>query len=190
MKGLQVKCPNCKKIMHFTSELFNPNVRCNGSMVHLINPWRKWGWPSFGGAGDGRLPKHAEVKGTLASDMICPSCTMPLAPSGHLTVLNLDGSPFVPLPPESYKGDPNVRVYDDGELEREWDLRVEAVRDEAAKFITDTWNKTHEGQNLKTRDQLILDMIAQDKTQAQIADKIGVSRGRVSQIVKRLNNAT
>jgi len=94
MQGLKVKCPNCKKIMHETSEHFDPTIRCNGSMVRLLNPWRKWGWCSFGAEGDGRLPKHSEVKSTLASDMRCPSCDAPLAPSGYLTVLNMDGSPL------------------------------------------------------------------------------------------------
>jgi uncharacterized membrane protein len=122
------------------------------------------------------LPKQAEVKGTLASDMRCPSCDAPLAPSGYLTVLNEDGSPFVFVAPEPepYKGYPVVRVYEDEELEREWNERLK--KDVPQKLEVPK----------KSRDQVILEMLSQKKTQGEIAKKLGVSGGRISQIIKRL----
>jgi len=119
------------------------------------------------------------VKGTLASDMICPSCTMPLAPSGHLTVLNLDGSPFVPLPPESYKGDPNASVWDEDELEREWDARLAPVNPPTLDPVPS---------KLSNRDRKILRMRKEGKTNAQIGKVFKISPGRVSQIYGKIKD--
>lgn len=82
-----VKCPNCGKCHHETTDKFDPNVRPNGSMVRLLDPWRKWGWTPFGGQ-DGRDIAYAESAATLASDMFCPGCGSPLAPGGRLTVID------------------------------------------------------------------------------------------------------
>ncbi|OGP67110.1 MAG: hypothetical protein A2W27_08200 [Deltaproteobacteria bacterium RBG_16_44_11] len=80
MQGLKVQCPGCKKIFHETTEKFDLNVRPNGAMVRLLEPWKGWGWAAFDAEG-------AAVSTTLCSEMLCPGCTAPLAPSGRLEVI-------------------------------------------------------------------------------------------------------
>jgi hypothetical protein len=46
----------------------------------LLDPWKGWGWAAFDAEG-------AAVSTTLCSEMLCPGCTAPLAPSGRLTVI-------------------------------------------------------------------------------------------------------
>ena len=82
-----VKCPGCCQSFHETTDKFNPDVQPNGSMVRLRDPWRKWGWSPFGDV-DSRDIKFAETLCTLVSDMICPGCGSPLAPSGRLTIIS------------------------------------------------------------------------------------------------------
>jgi hypothetical protein len=80
MQGLKVQCPGCKKVYHETTEKYDPDVRPNGAMVRLLDPWKGWGWAAFDAEG-------AAVSTTLCSEMLCPGCTAPLAPSGRLTVI-------------------------------------------------------------------------------------------------------
>jgi hypothetical protein len=80
MKGLRVQCPGCKKVFHETTEKYDPDIRPNGAMVRLLEPWKGWGWAAFDAEG-------AAVSTTLCSEMLCPGCTAPLAPSGRLTVI-------------------------------------------------------------------------------------------------------
>ena len=81
-----IRCPNCVQSFHETTEKFNPDVRPNGSMVRLRQPWRGWGWSPFGGE-DGRDIRFAESEATLCSDLRCPGCGSPLAPGGRLTII-------------------------------------------------------------------------------------------------------
>jgi len=81
-----IKCPNCGQCFHETTEKFNPDIRPNGSMVRLRQPWRGWGWSPFGGE-DGRDIRFAESEATLCSDLRCPCCGSPLAPGGRLTTV-------------------------------------------------------------------------------------------------------
>jgi len=78
-----VKCPQCKRICHQTTETYSPDIRPNGSMVELLDPWKGWGWGKFG---DDRIGGAT----VLASGMHCPLCLSPLAPSGRLMVIPLD----------------------------------------------------------------------------------------------------
>jgi hypothetical protein len=80
---MKVQCPNCKKICHETTESYDPAIRPNGAMVRLLDPWKTWGWGKFGDHRNG----GAEV---IASDMECPCCEAPLAPSGRLRVVSED----------------------------------------------------------------------------------------------------
>jgi hypothetical protein len=80
MKGLKVQCPGCKKVFHETTEKYDPDVRPNGAMVRLLEPWKGWGWAAFDAEGEA-------VSTTLCSEMICPGCQAQLAPSGRLTVI-------------------------------------------------------------------------------------------------------
>lgn len=82
-----IKCPSCCQCYHETTDKFNPDIRPDGSMVRLKEPWRSWGWSPFGDSEDGREIRFAETSATLASDMNCPGCGSPLAPSGRLTVI-------------------------------------------------------------------------------------------------------
>ena len=80
-KGLKVQCPNCKRIMHETTDSYDPNVPPNGSMVVLLEPYRSNSWPIFG---DGVMRGTAATK---RAEMDCPNCLAQLAPSGKLRVL-------------------------------------------------------------------------------------------------------
>lgn len=83
MEGLKCKCPSCKMIMHETTKNYKPDVRPNGSFLRLLDPWKGWGWSTYD-----------DALGTVATDcsqMTCPSCSSPLAPTGRLTIVP---SPF------------------------------------------------------------------------------------------------
>lgn len=86
MTGLNVVCPGCRKVYHETTDAYDPDKPANGSMVHLKDPWRKWGWCSFGDALNGIPPNIAERPETYWSVMECPGCGTPLAPGGRLLV--------------------------------------------------------------------------------------------------------
>lgn len=136
MIGLDVICPGCKKSFHTTTAAFNPYKTANGSMVYLKDPWRKWGWCSFGDTGNGLPPDIAETPRTYWSMMDCPGCGTPMASSGHLTVRYSDGSTFVPPGMDFYKPkrhDPVIETYTDEELAAEWENRV--VTQIPSKFI-------------------------------------------------------
>ena len=66
--------------MHETTDKFDPDVRPNGSMVRLLEPWKSQKWDTFD---DGCLP----TAGTSCALMNCPACAGALAPSGRLTVI-------------------------------------------------------------------------------------------------------
>lgn len=87
---MKVQCPGCKKVYHETTEKFDPDVRPNGAMVRLLDPWKGWGWAAFDAEGEA-------VSTTLCSEMLCPGCTAPLAPSGRLTVITPVVEEPVPL---------------------------------------------------------------------------------------------
>ena len=100
MIGLDVVCPGCRKVFHETTAAYDPDKPANGAMVRLKDPWRKWGWCSFGDANNGLPPDIAERADTYWSVMECPACGTPIAPSGHLTVSHRDGSPYEPVRPD------------------------------------------------------------------------------------------
>jgi len=91
--GLDVICPGCRKSFHVTTGAYSPHRPANGSMVRLKNPWRKWGWCSFGDAGNGLPPEIAERPDTYYSMMDCPGCGAPLAPNGKLTIREPEPEP-------------------------------------------------------------------------------------------------
>ena len=91
MQGLRIQCPGCKKVYHETTEKYDPDVRPNGAMVRLLEPWKGWGWAAFDAEGQA-------VSTTLCSEMLCPGCTAPLAPGGRLTILKSEFEEPVPPP--------------------------------------------------------------------------------------------
>lgn len=81
MRGLKVQCPNCKRILHETTDSYDPDIPPNGAMLRLIEPYKSNHWPIFG---DGVMQGTA---GTKRAEMDCPCCLAQLAPSGKLKVL-------------------------------------------------------------------------------------------------------
>ncbi len=77
---MKVKCPGCRQVFHETTDAYQPNVRANGSMLKLLEPWAGWGWDTFG-------DNRKATASVLASEMFCPSCDSPLAPGGRLRVV-------------------------------------------------------------------------------------------------------
>jgi hypothetical protein len=96
---MKIQCPGCKKVFHETTEKYDPDVRPNGAMVRLLEPWKGWGWAAFDAEG-------LAASTTLCSEMLCPGCTAPLAPSGRLTVIN--------TPKDAQKIQPLNSFSDDG----------------------------------------------------------------------------
>jgi len=78
---MDVKCPQCKRTYYETTDTYDPNVRPNGSMLRLKDPWKSRGWSTYG-------LDRAEGAGLLAGDMECVGCSAPLAPSGRLKVVD------------------------------------------------------------------------------------------------------
>jgi len=78
---MKVQCPNCKRVFWETTDKYDPNIKPNGSMVKLLEPYKSNNWPIFG---DGVMRATA---GTLAAEMDCPACLAQLAPSGRLRVI-------------------------------------------------------------------------------------------------------
>lgn len=170
MKDLDVVCPGCRRSFHATTEAFNPYKTPRGHMVRLKNPWRKWGWCSFGDMDNGLTPWMAERPTTLPSAMHCPGCGAPMAPSGKLTVRCADGRPFVAPPEEFYKPklpEPLIPIYTDEELEAEWNERIVGVQAE------------------ETREDKIRRMKDEGRSNAEIGVEVGLSAERVRQILKR-----
>lgn len=171
MKNLDVICPGCRKSYHTTTEAFNPYRPANGAMVRLKDPWRKWGWCSFGDAGNGLPPNIAERPDTYWSMMECPGCGAPLAPSGHLTVRYPGGRDFIPPGEDFYKpksNDPVIETYTDEELEAEWNARLNAEKE--------------------TRDEKVLRLRSDGMTYAKIGEVVGLSAEMCRRIVKAAKN--
>lgn len=87
---MKVRCPTCHKVCHKINDTFDPDVRPNGGMVDLLNPWLSYGWGKFGEDSYGGA-------GVMASDMLCPICQAPLAPKGRLSLVP-DDHQEVPKP--------------------------------------------------------------------------------------------
>lgn len=75
--GLQVQCPQCRRVMHSTTALYDPDKTAKGNMVELLPKWKKRGWQTFYGGGGSSTP---------AAAMQCPHCSGRLAPSGKLRI--------------------------------------------------------------------------------------------------------
>jgi|GEM_PF-3092492 len=77
MEGLDVQCRQCSRVLHKTTEKYNPNKTANGSMVELLPKWKAWGWPLFYGGGNST---------TEAARMMCPHCSGRLTENGKLKI--------------------------------------------------------------------------------------------------------
>ena len=45
---MKVQCPNCKRVFWETTDKYDPNIKPNGSMVKLLEPYKSNNWPIFG----------------------------------------------------------------------------------------------------------------------------------------------
>jgi len=76
MKGLKIKCPNCKRCCFETTKEYDPDKTPNGSMVvplvHYAIDWL------------------CSIT-TTVSEMTCPECLAPLARNNRLTVVHPPG---------------------------------------------------------------------------------------------------
>lgn len=77
LSGLPVQCPQCRRTMHITTALYDPDKTAKGNMVELLPKWKKRGWRTFYGGGGSTTP---------AAAMQCPHCSGRLAPSGKLRI--------------------------------------------------------------------------------------------------------
>jgi hypothetical protein len=77
LEGLNVQCPQCCRVLHTTTALYDPDKRAKGNMVELLPKWKKRGWRTFYGGGGSTTP---------AAAMQCPHCSGRLAPSGKLRI--------------------------------------------------------------------------------------------------------
>ncbi len=76
-EGLNVQCPQCRRVMHTTTKFYDPAKTAKGNMVELLPKWKKRGWLTFYGGGGNSTP---------AAAMQCPHCSGRLAPSGKLLI--------------------------------------------------------------------------------------------------------
>ena len=74
---MRIQCPGCKRIVAETTGKFSPDVRPNGSMLEIAEPYKSRGW--------GKM--MAWTIGTCCAELFCPCCNYPLAPSGRFTLL-------------------------------------------------------------------------------------------------------
>lgn len=74
---MKIQCPGCKRIVAETTDRFNPDVRPNGSMLEIAEPYKSRGWGQM----------MAWTIGTCCAELFCPCCNYPLAPSGRFTLL-------------------------------------------------------------------------------------------------------
>ncbi len=91
MKGLRVRCPNCKRCDFLTTDKYNPDVTPHGGMVRCL------------------LPYHIDfltLSTTLAAEMCCPECLAPLVVKGRLVVVDapITPPPEVVAPPDDVPG--------------------------------------------------------------------------------------
>jgi hypothetical protein len=69
---MKVQCPNCKRIDFVTTDKFRLGITPNGSFVKCLLSYPiDW----------------LTTSTTLVSEMTCPECLSPLAPTGRLTVI-------------------------------------------------------------------------------------------------------
>lgn len=78
---MEVRCPQCKCIYYETTDTYDPDKALNGSMLQLLDPWKSYGWMTYG-----HYNGHSSQ---VASNMECCGCESPLAPSGRLTFVTL-----------------------------------------------------------------------------------------------------
>jgi len=141
---MKVQCPMCKQLTHSLTPAFDPDVRPNRSMLKLLPKWEQWH------PGDG----------WMTSDLECPNCCAPLAPSGRLRL-----------------------VSDDHQM-----IRVVTLAETNQDKINKMFPEEPEGEPLSKADQIRDLLHNSDMTHKAIADYVGCSPQYVSN-VKRATNA-
>jgi hypothetical protein len=77
MRGLKVRCPNCRRMDFETTDAYLPDVTPNGSYVECLLGY-KIDWLT--------------ARTTLCSEMTCPECLALLAPGRRLDVIETEES--------------------------------------------------------------------------------------------------
>lgn len=75
---MDVKCPGCKRVAYETTDQYDPDAVAHGYMLQLKQPWRGFGWDTYGAGGRGRLA-HGEME--------CAFCGAILPISGKIVVM-------------------------------------------------------------------------------------------------------
>jgi len=154
---MKVKCPSCKRLCFRTTDQFNPDVRPNRAMIEMLDPWATWGWD-----------KH---DGFMSSDLACPLCEAPLAPSGRLVVVPDDYQIVKVKTPEQINQE---------KIDAEWD------EEEPCKETEPLPEQTQEP--LSKADQ-IREYLKTDMSKAEIARKVGCSSTYVGNVAKKVEHA-
>lgn len=76
---MDVKCPGCKRVAYETTDQYDPDTVAHGYMLQLKQPWRGFGWDTYGAGGKGRLA-HGEME--------CAFCGAILPINGKIVVMS------------------------------------------------------------------------------------------------------
>ena len=149
---MKVQCPSCKRRCHKTTDNFNPDTRPNGSMIELINPWKRW-W--------------GKSDGYSSADLECPLCGAPLAPAGRLHLVPDDyGVVRVESLAEANQKRIALLFPEENDV---WIDEAAPISEEVYEDITpDTAEPT-------TKAQQIRDLLKTDMTIPKIAERVGTS---------------
>jgi hypothetical protein len=80
MENLDVKCPNCRRVLFKTTDKYEPDVTPTGASLRSLLPYQHdWLCSST----------------TSVAELTCPECCAQLAPSGRLTVI--ETTPVTPM---------------------------------------------------------------------------------------------
>ena len=76
----KIKCRSCGRVVAETTDKFNPDVRPDGSMLRLVDPYKSWGWTKI----------MCWTDATMCNLIFCPNCEFPLAPHGRFNLVEID----------------------------------------------------------------------------------------------------
>ena len=85
-EGKDVICPGCGNSYHVTTTWYNASKPANGKMCTLKEPWKSYGWSTYGDGPTALGPDQGEREDIPWSLMECPNCCNPLAPNGKLKI--------------------------------------------------------------------------------------------------------
>jgi len=172
---MKVQCPSCKALTHQTTDLYDPDIRPDRTMVELLEPYKSWGY------GDG------------FQDIECPACESPLAPSGRLRVVSDEygkstAKKQTEQAVEMFKRPPVTHEQIQQQYDKLHDLIDRETlenRGGVAKIFSDA---SLDVRPLSKAEQ-IRNYLAGGMPQAEIAKAIGTSRQYVSNVKRKMKDA-